>query len=178
MCADTWRWQSNNPRGYADETSDILVVLAAGIGSRYGGLKQIDPDGAQRRDHPGLLGLRRAARRIQQGRFRASRRPSRMRFVSASAAPSSSRSTLPTSSSGWTTCRRASRSLRAGRSRGARRTPRLPAGTRWTVRSWSSTRTTTTAAPPTRPWPIISRTASSGWRTPITAWWAIAWATP
>ncbi len=55
MCMDSWRWQLNNPFGY--ETKNIysreenemnkltLVIMAAGMGSRYGGLKQIDPVG-------------------------------------------------------------------------------------------------------------------------------------
>ena len=40
----------------------ILVVMAAGMGSRYGGLKQIDPVGPWRRGHPGysLYDARRA----------------------------------------------------------------------------------------------------------------------
>jgi hypothetical protein len=51
MCADAWRWQSNNPYGYGEGARLMtneklsLVVLAAGIGSRYGGLKQMDPMG-------------------------------------------------------------------------------------------------------------------------------------
>ena len=39
-------------------TKPILVVMAAGMGSRYGGLKQIDPVGAVRRGHSGLQPLR------------------------------------------------------------------------------------------------------------------------
>ena len=35
----------------------ILVVMAAGMGSRYGGLKQMDPVGPERRGHSGLLRL-------------------------------------------------------------------------------------------------------------------------
>ena len=33
-------------------TTPALLVLAAGMGSRYGGLKQIDPVGPGRRDPP------------------------------------------------------------------------------------------------------------------------------
>ena len=40
----------------------VLVVLAAGMGSRYHGLKQIDPMGKY--GDFGLLGLRRQARRL------------------------------------------------------------------------------------------------------------------
>ena len=47
-----------------------LLVLAAGMGSRYGGLKQLDPVGPGRRNHHGLLDLRRPARGIRQSRVR------------------------------------------------------------------------------------------------------------
>ena len=43
----------------------VLVIMAAGMGSRYGGLKQIDPIGPERSDHSGLLGLRRPPRRLR-----------------------------------------------------------------------------------------------------------------
>ena len=36
----------------------ILLVMAAGMGSRYGGLKQMDPMGAPRRNHYGLQPVR------------------------------------------------------------------------------------------------------------------------
>jgi UDP-glucose 4-epimerase len=78
MCADTWRWQSNNPNGYLESNlqekvvshaaasesvcpgasqvmaiggsgdgrqSPALVVMAAGMGNRYGGLKQMEAVG-------------------------------------------------------------------------------------------------------------------------------------
>lgn len=41
-----------------------LVVMAAGMGSRYGGLKQIDPIGRHGGDHHGLFPLRRNAGRV------------------------------------------------------------------------------------------------------------------
>lgn len=44
MCADSWRWQQQNPNGYTDDVT--LVVMAAGMGSRFGGLKQLEPIGA------------------------------------------------------------------------------------------------------------------------------------
>ncbi len=44
MCVDSWRWQTNNPNGY-DEKQPALVVMAAGMGSRFGGLKQLEPIG-------------------------------------------------------------------------------------------------------------------------------------
>ena len=64
MCASSWKWQSMNPNGYKGAeprppldtrirskkennamNKPVLVVMAAGMGSRYGGLKQIDPVG-------------------------------------------------------------------------------------------------------------------------------------
>lgn len=44
MCRDAWNWQSKNPNGYQKEELTLLI-LAAGMGSRYGGLKQLDPIG-------------------------------------------------------------------------------------------------------------------------------------
>ncbi len=44
MCADSWRWQQNNPNGFEDKQT-ALVVMAAGMGSRFGGLKQLEPIG-------------------------------------------------------------------------------------------------------------------------------------
>ncbi len=35
----------------------VLVIMAAGMGSRYGGLKQIDPVGPEWADHSGLFNL-------------------------------------------------------------------------------------------------------------------------
>ena len=35
----------------------ILVVMAAGMGSRYGGLKQMDPVGGPRRGDHGLFSV-------------------------------------------------------------------------------------------------------------------------
>lgn len=45
MCTDSWRWQKNNPNGYGNSDDLTLVVLAAGMGSRFGGLKQLEPIG-------------------------------------------------------------------------------------------------------------------------------------
>ena len=50
-------------------TKPVLVVMAAGMGSRYGGLKQIDPWEATPADHR-LFHLRRPARRFQAGGLR------------------------------------------------------------------------------------------------------------
>ncbi len=47
MCADSWRWQQANPNGFEETgaTDATLVVMAAGMGSRFGGLKQLEPIG-------------------------------------------------------------------------------------------------------------------------------------
>lgn len=42
----------------------VLVVMAAGLGSRYGGLKQLDPVGAHGELIIDLFALRRAPRRL------------------------------------------------------------------------------------------------------------------
>ena len=47
-----------------------LLVLAAGMGSRYGSLKQMDGVGPNNEGHHRLFGLRRHPRRFRQGRFR------------------------------------------------------------------------------------------------------------
>ena len=42
-----------------------LVIMAAGLGSRYGGSKQVDGIGPQRGDPDGVLHLRRPPGRVQ-----------------------------------------------------------------------------------------------------------------
>ena len=45
-------------------TKPALVIMAAGMGSRYGGLKQIDPIGSQWGNNHGLFHIRRTEGRI------------------------------------------------------------------------------------------------------------------
>ena len=92
------------------------------MGSRYGGLKQLDPMGPVRRNAPGLLRVRRVARRIRAGGVRD---PARFSGPVPRGGRPEVRGTArrsATFSRNWTNCRAASCGPRPGRNPGARGT--------------------------------------------------------
>ena len=137
-------------------SSLTLVVMAAGIGSRYGGLKQIDPVGPSGEvvlDYSVFDALRAGFDRVVfiiRGDIEEAFRERIGRRIERAADTAYVLQSLDQLPPGFAVSRRGARSP------GARPRPSWPARTPCDALRWPSTPTTTTAGRPSRPWPDIS----------------------